>query len=103
MKPIGWILTIAAILAVFTIYAICLDGSRRNRRDEPIVKKFIEGGGLKMFELGKKVRDKTTGHEGIITGRAEYFENPIKYYYISGNAAEEWIEEERIEAVIEKT
>ena len=50
------------------------------------------------FELGQKARNKNTGEEGIITGRAEYLEDCSKYY-IDGNPDEQWTDEQDVEIV----
>ena len=50
------------------------------------------------YELGQKVQDKNTKAEGIISGRADYLDDPSKYY-IDGNPDEQWTEEENVETV----
>jgi hypothetical protein len=53
-----------------------------------------------MFDLGIKARNKTTGEEGIITGRAEYLEECNKYY-IAKNTDKDWIDEDNVEVIQE--
>jgi len=56
-----------------------------------------------MIELGKKARDKITGIEGIITGRAQYIYGCDQYCLVprvkeDGKRPEtEWFDEGRIE------
>jgi len=53
------------------------------------------------FELGQKAKDKITKKEGVITGRAEYLDNPSQYYICDGNPCENWTDEENIEVISE--
>ena len=50
--------------------------------------------------MGQKARDKATGVEGKITGRAEYLKEPNQYY-IDGNKNEQWTDEENVEVTTE--
>jgi hypothetical protein len=57
-----------------------------------------------MIDLGQKARDKVTGFEGIITGRAQYLYGCDQYCIVPpakdgkiGSA--EWFDEGRIEVV----
>lgn len=53
-----------------------------------------------MIKLGAKVKDKETGYNGVVTGRAEYLyrETQILVENIdnTGRPIEWWIEEERL-------
>jgi len=54
-----------------------------------------------MFALGKQARDKVTGLEGVITGRAEYLFGCTQYCIVppakDGKTSGEWFDEGRIE------
>lgn len=57
-----------------------------------------------MIELGKKGRDKITGFEGVITGRAQYLTGCDQYVMVppikNGEIQKsEWFDEGRIEVV----
>ena len=57
-----------------------------------------------MIELGKKARDKITGFEGIVTGRAQYLTGCDQYVIVppakDGNYQQsQWFDEGRIEVL----
>jgi hypothetical protein len=51
------------------------------------------------FELGAKAKNKTTGAEGKITGRADYLNGQNCYFIEDGT--EEWQEEDNVEVIAE--
>jgi hypothetical protein len=57
-----------------------------------------------MIELGKKARDKVTGFEGVITGRAQYLTGCDQYVVVplvkDGSFQRgEWFDEGRLEVI----
>jgi hypothetical protein len=56
-----------------------------------------------MIILGKKVADKVTGLEGIVTGRAEYLYGCTQYCVVpvakDGKADGSWFDEGRLEVI----